>query len=286
MMQVWLALLVLLILPVCAGLGGAVTWWLTRREQPEDGTLVKHFVVATAMFLVASTALVRAEWVQDRYDPVRKANKALATLPAHVAMAAGKPAEYVQLEAEFAAAARAQVPIPNILAAARIAHMRLARQYLPWAPGRTTLRYARAVLPALQELRVADPAACVRLAWPLAGGAFDLDGRVSEPVARELQEAMGEILSRADLQHGAAERLRRDDPASQHYDLGELQLTYAGLRTELEQRHGDLVGKLHTPAITELPPGRACAATIDLFSGALRQKPAIARGLLGNMLRT
>lgn len=286
MFQLWMSLVLLFVLPVAAVLGGLVTWVLTRGEEPDDGTLVKHFVVSTGMFVLVSAAIPRTDWFLDRYDPVRLADKALVALPAHAALRASKPWEWQQLEPRVAEAARAQVPLPEILSMARVTHMRLARHYLPWAPGSTTLRYANAVLPALQELQATDAAACTRLAWPRAGGPFDADGRISAPVGRELQLAMAEILSRADLEYGASERFKREDPASQSYDLGELQRTYSAMRQELEQRHGDIVGKLHTAEIAALPPDRACAATIDLFTRALQQRPPIARGLLANMLRT
>lgn len=286
MFQLWLSLVVLFILPVCAVLGGLVTWWMTRGEDPDDGALVRHFVVSTGMFVLLSAAVPRTDWFQDRFDPERLADKALATLPAHAALQKAKPWEWQRLQPQLAEAARAQVPIPEILATARVAHLRLARHFLPWAPGSATLRYANALLPALQELQRTDAQACVRLAWPAAGGPFDVEGRVSAPIARELQLAIAEVLARSDQEYGAGERFRREDPASQLVDLGELQRAYAALRQELEGRHGDIVGKLHTRAIGTLPPDRACAATIDLLTRSLQHSPPMARGLLGNMLRT
>jgi len=286
MLTLWLALLSLFILPACAALGGVCTWLLVRGQRPDEGTLLRHFIVCTTMFVLVSMAVPRTDWFRNRYDPVTKAHNALGALPVQAALRQHKEFEWKRLQEKFDQAIAAQVPLPQVVSAARTEHLRLARYYLPWSPGRTILRYGQALVPALRELNASDPALCVRLAWPSAGPAFDTGGRLSAPVAAELEAAIAEVIARSDQSYGASAQWEKDDPASGPFPLDQLQLGYRAIREELESRHGDIVGRLHTRDIRQLDPVQACPATIDLFTRALQQEPRMARSLLGNMLRS
>lgn len=284
-MGAWLALLPLFILPACAALGGLVTWALTRGEKPEDGVLLRTFLVSTLMFVLVSVAVPRTEWFRDRYDPLTKARKVLHAHPVNAALRDHKAWEWKEIDEAMAAAAVQGIPPAQILAPMRVRHMALARKYMPWAPGVTVNRQGEALLAAMQELRAAQPELCVRLAWPRAGAPFDVVPHLSPATAAAYEAALAEIVARADLSHGAHERYVQQNPDNAGVGVNELQAGFVPVREKLQAVHGDIVRKLWTPEVVGIEPGAACDMSIALYAETLAQEPRLSHSLLRNYPR-
>ena len=60
----WLAFYPWLLAPLCAVGAGLVTWALVRGVRPDDGELLRHFLVAFGMCLLLSVAFVSIPLVQ------------------------------------------------------------------------------------------------------------------------------------------------------------------------------------------------------------------------------
>jgi hypothetical protein len=285
MFYLWLALFAALVLPVSAGFGGVVTWLVLRKEAPDDGKLLGFVLAATLVFVGASTTLPGTDWFRERFDPRVKAQRVVLAHPVNAALYDAQPWEWKKIEPEVQQAALAGIPPERILARTREQHLPMVRHMLPFAPGFVQLRYARAVVRAMAELRARDPRLCVRLAWKLAGPSFDVSAQLSPELAQAWEAAAGEVARRAEYDSRKRMQFGEADPASRPLDVSQLQLAYAAIRDALQPRYGDAVGKLHTAQVAQLDPATACDASIALFRRALEQEPRVARALLGNMLR-
>lgn len=281
----WLALFPIFV-PACALLAGVFTWTITRGERPDDGELLRHFLVALAMLLLVSYAITTTDAVKERLNPSIKARKTLEELHVHVALKEHLPAEWQPIEQEMAAALSAQVPLPQVMSQMRTHYLRLVRRLLPFSRSPAVLAYGEALLPALRELQPVDAGLCLRLAWPRAGAPFDASGRLSAPVAFAYEAAVAQVVEQNSLAVTRDGKARPPEPPGAFASLGELQAGYAAIGEAMEPRFGAAVGQLHTPGVTDLDPAVACAATIELISRSLAQPPGVARALLTNLLRS
>src|SRR4051812_13591915 len=180
----WLALFPAAFLPVSALGGAAFAWWLTREEKnPDDATLLRHFLVGTGLVLVMTVAIPRADWFRARFDPATRIEKPLLADPVNAALQKLQPGEWRRLEAQAKRDAQALLSQKEVLSRARAAQMPLVRHHVQFAAGSTLLAYQQALHSALRELEGQDPKLCVALAWPKARTDFDVRGRLSPETA-------------------------------------------------------------------------------------------------------
>ncbi|NML42631.1 hypothetical protein HHL11_02640 [Ramlibacter sp. G-1-2-2] len=285
MFALWLALLPFFVLPASALLGGVCTWLALRRQEPGDGHLLGFFLAATLFFVGASLAVPRSDWFRERFDPQVRADRVVMADPVNAALRDTKPWEWEKLQPFVQQAAVGGMPPPQILARTREQQLPLVRHYLPFAFGTPVLRYAEAVLPALQELKARDPALCVRLAWKNGGPAFPVAAQLSPETGAAYQDAAGLVVRRAELDFSKSRDARNADPVAAPVEMREVQLAYRAILDELQPQHGDVVAKLRSREVAQLEPAAACDATIALFRRALDQDRRVAAHLLSDFLR-
>ena len=283
-LMLWLALFPFVFAPVCALGAGVITWAMTRRQRPEDGELLRHFLVVMGLLLMASYAASNTDAVKERLNPQIKAKRDLFTMPVHAAMREHLPFDWAPVEQKLDEALAAGVPAERISALLRSQYLAALRRQLPFSTGAAVQGYAQALLPALQELQPSHPELCVQLAWARAPGApFDLRAYVSVPAAAAHENAIAQVIAQSEL---AVTRDRsKPHETGDAGSLEDTQRAYAGIREAMEPRYGAAVSMLHTRAVAQLQPAAACDATIELLSRTLQQPQGIARSLLRNMLR-
>ena len=276
----WLSLFPFLVAP-CAALAGLFTWMLTSGRKPEDGELLKDFVVALAMVLMASFALTRTEWVRSRFDEGYQARVAYLKMPVHVALREHRPDEWKQMELMAVEAFDSLVPPKVVLQQTRMHYPGLARKMMETAQGPAVIAYAEALVPVLDQLRASDPAKCVRLAWPQLGAdPFDPSPRLSGPVNLAYENAVARLV--AENSTSAVKTGWKPEPSA---SLQELQAGLDEVRAATAEKHGEAVAQLHTRAVAEMDPAAACAATSELVARAAKLEPRVARAVLIQLLK-
>ncbi|MCC2676019.1 MAG: hypothetical protein K0R58_2966 [Ramlibacter sp.] len=276
----WFTLFPFLVGP-CAALAGVFTWMLTSGRKPEDGELVKDFLVALTMLLMASFAITRTDWVRSRFDEGYQARAAYLQMPVHVALKEHRPDEWKQMELVAVQAFDEMVPPKVVLAQTRMHYPGLARRLLGTAQGGAVLAYAEALVPVLDQLRSSAPAQCVRMAWPqIAADPFDPSPRLSAAVNLAYEQAVARVVA-----ENTASAVKGAWKAEASASLQELQAGLEQVRAETAEKHGDAVAQLHTLAVAEMEPAAACAATSELIARTLKLEPRVAGAVLKQLLK-
>jgi hypothetical protein len=271
------------IAPPCAALAGLVTWWTTRGRPMHDGTLLRHFLAALVLLLVAAAGVTRTETFRAKYDPSYEARRQFPRMPVHQAMKQYKPGDWAPVEKAVYRAFDDMVPPGQVLADVRAQYLPLARGLMTTTRASATLAYAEALLPVLQELQASDPQKCVRMAWRNAGGApFDISGLVRPEVMRGYEEAVAAMIRQDSVRSAMPSEWKPEEMAG----TAEMTSAYVEVSRSLLGRHEPtLAASLPTPAITRFDPAAACAATRELLSRVLVQRPPVARSLVRELLR-
>lgn len=276
----WFSLFPWLVGP-CAALAGVVTWMLTSGRKPDEGELVKDFVVALAMFLMVSFALTRTEFIRSRYDEGYQARLAYMKMPVHVALRAHRPDEWKTMEAAAVQAFDALVPPKLVLEQARKNYLGLARRMIGTAQGGAVLAYGEALVPVLDQLRASDPARCVRLAWPqVPAEPFDPGPRLSPPVNLAYEQAVARLVA-----ENTTSAVQGAWKAEAGASLREVEAGLDEVRKATAEKHGEAAHQLHTIAVTEMDPVAACAATSELVARTLKLDPRVAGAMLKQLLK-
>jgi hypothetical protein len=276
----WVSLFPFLVAP-CAALAGLFTWRLTSGRKPTEGELVKDFLVALAMLLMASFAITRTEFVRSRFDAGYQARVAYLKMPVHVALRDHRPEEWKKMEAVAVQAFDHLVPPAQVLTQTRMHYPGLARNMIATAQGSAVLAYAEALVPVLDQLRTADPVQCVRLAWPqVAGDPFDPSPRLSGPVNLAYEKAVAQLVA-----ENSTSVLKGAWKAEAGASTQEVQAALDEVRAGVAQKYGEAAGRLHTRAVADMNPATACAATSELLSRTLKLEPRVARAALTQLLK-
>jgi len=257
---------------------------MTRRQRPQDGELVRHFLVVMAMLSLVAAGFLSSDWVARKLDPSIEARERFQAMPVHVALRQHMPFEWERIEKAAEADLQARIPLVVVTAESRKLYPVLARRLLPFGERDAALAYAEAVLPVLQELRAVDPALCVGFAWPKAAAKpFDLNAHLAADTAAAYEAAVARLVTMNEL---ATPKPPPSFAPPGSNQLQDMQQAYRAIREAMEPRYGEAVQQLHTNAVGTLDPKLACGATIELLSRALQEKPAVARSLTTELLRT
>jgi hypothetical protein len=276
----WFSLFPFLVAP-CAALAGVATWMLTSGRKPQDGELVKDFLVALTMLLLASFAITRTDWVRSRFDQGYQARVAYVKMPVHVALKVHRPEEWKQMELGAVQAFDDLVPPAAVLTQTRKNYLGLARKLMGTAQGGAVLAYAEALVPALDQLRSSGPSRCVRLAWPqVPADAFDPSPRLTAPVNLAYEQAVARLL--AENTTSAVKGAWKAEPSA---SLQEVQAGLDAVRAATAEKHGEAATQVHTIAVADMDPVAACAATSELISRTLKLEPRVARAMLTQLLK-
>jgi hypothetical protein len=236
------------------------------------------------MVLMASYAALSTETVQERLDPSLRQRRELLAMPLQVAMNEHFPYAWAELEKEIEPRLAAGMPARQVQAALWPKYVARARQLLPFSAPPAPRGYAAGLVTAMQELKERDPAACVRLAWAAApGGPVDPSAVLSADALAAFQAGLLGVMQRN------TQSVSQKDPVPRNWNtfkLEELQASYRSIEEAMAPRYGDAVAKLRTPAVAQLDPVMACAASIELLQRAQQLPPGLSDWLLIGLLRS
>ena len=98
--SLWLSYaVVLLLLPVCAAIAGVVVGVSNRDQSPEDGSLVRQFLLFLVIFAAATWGISRLPSVQSRINPEVKVREQLSANPAYEAIRKYAPSDAAKVQA-------------------------------------------------------------------------------------------------------------------------------------------------------------------------------------------
>lgn len=284
-LPLWIAFFPFIIGPACAVVAGGITWAITRGERPEDGVLLRHFLVVLAMVLIASYAAVSTDAVKDRLDPSLRQRRELLAMPMQVAVQEHFPYEWADYEKEAGPRLASGMSARQVQAALWPKYVAKVRQLLPHSAPPAPRGYAAGLVVALRELQGRDPVSCVRLAWPAAQGGPVDPSAVLSPEALAAYQAG--VLGVMQLNSLSVSPKKAQVPRDWNkHRLEELQASYRGIEEAMASRYGDAVGKLRTPEVAQLDPAMACSASIELLQRAQQLPPGLSDWLLMGLLRT
>ena len=269
-----------ILVPSAAG-AGFFTWILTRGRKPDDGELMKNFLVALAMLMMIAAGLSRTEFARSRWDEAYKAQVAYLAMPVHVALRDHRPDEWKQVE-QITLKAFDELPPQAVIGQTRAQYLPLARRMMENAQGTAIIAYAEALVPVLEHLQKTEPRLCVRMAWAhVPSEPFDVAPKLPGPVNDGYERAVARLIAENSTSAVNASKWKPQESAT----LEELRTALIEMGEPFRARHGIAPEELFTPAVAQFDPAAACAASADLFKRALALEPVVARTLLTRMLR-
>lgn len=267
------------IVPSSATAAGLFTWLMTRGRRPSDGDLLKHFLVALGLLLIASAGVMQLDSVRNRWDPVTKARAEFLAHPLHQAWKRHFPDEWKQVEAAGHAMFNEGRPLAAVMGQMRSLYPLLARKALPSSQGTAVLAYADALVPMMHQLKTADAPMCMRLAWRhISEQPFDYGAHVTPEVQAAYETAIIELLA---TNSRAQDNSWKPEVGSSLY---EAQQAWTGIVANMPARYANLMQALHTRDILKFEPAVVCEASIQAIQQAAALPAPVARQLLAMLL--
>jgi hypothetical protein len=277
-------LVLVLAMPLCAMVAGAMVWLMHRRESLEDSDLLLNFLITFGVCFGLVWSISRTEPVRMRLDPAFRikteieANAVFRTVNAVDESGTGKALRR-SLEAQMIAG----VSLSDALARERPLLSEGARYRFAFADQLTQLMWAEYVADTLKELQQQDPELCYRMMW---GGARDAHAG-GGAFSAEKTKAFHAVLIR--LYEAADRGMRRERFATDvRTDLAEGRREFVAIKEELIQRYGLAVATAVTgKQFGDEPPGSAatmCRARISQLDAILRRPQGLAAMLARDAL--
>jgi len=273
----WLSYaVVLMLLPVCAVIAGVVVGVSNRGQSPEDGSLVRQFLLFLAIFAAATWGISRLPSVQLRINPEVKLQEQLHANIAYQAIEKYAPSDLVTVQAALGKEAAGGVSVAEAFVRIRPVFAALTRERLGFADQATALMWTHVQREVLQQMKTSDPLQCVRTLHPVPGTPHPL----SQPVLSETGDAAF-LKAVADVYASASEGMRHDlvrkDP---HVELQALQMEYRRVMDQMQGEFGEDAGRTKDSAWREAHPALYCDMVLRKTQLILQREPAMAGSLL------
>jgi hypothetical protein len=277
-------LVLVLAMPLCAMVAGAIVWLIHRRESLEDSDLLRSFLIMFVICFALVFAISRTDTVRIRLDPAFRikteieANALFRTVNTFDEPRTGRVLRQ-SLEAQMLAGAS----LPDALARARPLLSEAARYRLRAADQQTQIMWAQYVADTLRELQEKDAELCYRMMW---GVEHDAQAS-SDAFSAENNKAFQAVLIR--LYESADRSMRRERSSTDvRTDLAEGRHEFAAIKDELTQRYGHEVAAAITgKQFGDEPPTSAatmCQARISQLNAILRRPQGLAAMLVRDAL--
>jgi hypothetical protein len=278
-------LVLVLAMPLCATVAGAMVWLIHRRESLEDSDLLRSFLIAFGICFGLVWAISRTQPMRMRLDPAFRikteieANALFRTVNAFDESGTGR-ALRSSLEAQMIAG----VSLSDALARARPLLSEAARYRFGFADQLTQIMWAEYVADTLKELQQQDPKLCYRMMW---GGARDSQAH-GGAFSAENTKAFQAVLIR--LYESADRGMRRErSPTDMRTDVAEAQREFVAIKEELTQRYGrEVAAAITGKQFGDEPPTSAvtmCGARVAQLDAILRRPQGLAAMLARDALR-
>lgn len=284
--SLWLSYaLVLLMLPVCAVVAGIVVGIANRGQSPEDGSLVRQFLLFLAISAAAIWGISRLPSIQSRFDPRIKVETEVKALisanPAYEAIQKYAPSDAAKVDAALAKEVAGGASLADAFVRIRPLYATLVRERLGFVDQATAVTWAHVMRGLLQQMKAADPQKCLRVLYPEPGAPHPL----SEPVlgdasAAAFGQAVADVYASASagMSHGTA----RTDP---RVEQPALQAEYRLVLEQAKGEFGDDAGRTKDRQWREANPAVYCDIVMRKIQLMLQRQPAMAGSLLREYLR-
>jgi hypothetical protein len=278
----WLSYaVVLLLLPVCAVIAGVVVGVSNRDQSPEDGSLVRQFLLFLAIFAAATWGISRLPSVQSRINPEIKVREQLSANPAYEAIRKYAPSDAAKVQAALGSEVGSGVKLGDAFVRIRPLFATLVRERLGFVDQATAVMWAHLMRDVLQQMKASDPQKCVRTLYPVRGVPHPL----SEPV---LSDAGNTAFMKAvaDVYASASAGMRNDPVRSDpHVELQALQTEYRLVMEQMKGEFGDDAVRTKDPQWREAHPDLYCDMVLRKMQLILQREAAMAGSLLREYLR-
>jgi hypothetical protein len=280
--SLWLSYaVVLLLLPVCAVIAGVVVGVSNRDQSPEDGSLVRQFLLFLAIFAAATWGISRLPSVQSRINPEVKVREQLSANPAYEAIRKYAPSDAAKVQAALGSEVGRGVKLEDAFVRIRPLFATLVRERLGFVDQATAVAWAHVMRDTLQQMKAADPQKCVRTLYPEPGVPHPLSERVlSDASAAAFLQAVADVYASADA--GMRRDTVRADP---RVDLQALQTEYRLVQEQTKGEFGDDAGRTKDRQWREANPAAYCDIVLRKMQLMLQREPALAGSLLRQYLR-
>lgn len=278
----WLSYtVVLLLLPVCAVIAGVIVGVSNRDQSPEDGSLVRQFLLFLAIFAAATWGITRLPSIQSRINPEVRLQEQLHANVAYEAIEKYSPSDTVKVQAALAKDVGNGVRVADAFVRIRPLFAALVRERLGFADQATAVMWAGVMGDVLQQMKAADPQKCLRTLNPREGAPHPL----SEPVLSEASNAAF-MKAVAEVYASASAGMRNDgtrkDP---RIELQALQMEYRLVMEQMKGEFGDDAGRSKDLQWREAHPAMYCDMVLRKMQLILQREPAMAGTLLREYLR-
>jgi len=279
--SLWLSYaVVLMLLPVCAVIAGVVVGVSNRDQSPEDGSLLRQFLLFLAIFAAATWGITRLPSVQSRINPEIKLQEQLHANVAYEAIEKYSPSDTVKVQAALGEQVGSGVRVADAFVRIRPLFAALARERLGFADQATAVMWAHVMGDVLQQMKAADPQKCVRTLHPLAGTPQPL----SEPVLSEESNAAF-MKAVADIYASASAGMRNGTRKDPRVELQALQTEYRLVMEQMKGEFGDDAARTKDIQWREAHPAMYCDMVLRKMQLILQREPAMAGSLLREYLR-
>lgn len=280
--SLWLSYaVVLLLLPVCAVIAGVVVGVSNRDESPEDGSLVRQFLLFLAIFAAATWGISRLPSVQSRINPEVKLQEQLHANIAYEAIEKYSPSDLATVRAALGKEVGGGASVTEAFVRIRPVVAALVRDRLGFADQATAVMWARLMSDVLQQMKASDPQKCVRTLHPVPGAPHPL----AEPVLSDAGNAAF-MKAVADVYESASAGMRNDaarkDP---HVELHALQAEYRLVMEQMKGEFGDDALRTKAPEWREAHPALYCDMVVRKIELMLQREAAMSGSLLRAYLR-
>jgi hypothetical protein len=269
------------LMPACAMVTGAVVASTSAKSAPDDGALVRDFMVILGILLLLVFGIGRLEFVRMRTDPQFRLQTQLAAHPVYAALKRS-PEDQKALH-DFLMGQSAQgKSLPEAFLQARPLLTKLATERLGEADQDAVIGWGQLTVDTLKELANRDPMLCYQ-----AMALQPLDART---LADGFSPGNTQVFEQAVIDvYASHEKAKRQREEGVHVDFNTAAREYAAIKEGIANRFGEPVAKLLSkkafPSEPEQPAAQLCAARIAQLDAFLDRSPAMARSLIGAVLR-
>jgi hypothetical protein len=281
--SILVAIIPLLLGPVCAIVAGIVVWIITRGEEAQDGKLLGGFMTVFLMMLLISWQAMRSDAVRLRLDPAFKLQKELEAHRLYSAIKELAPDDGVKLSGFLAKQIVNGATLPQGFVQARPLLIEMLRSRVGFADQKTNIAWAQYHLANYKRFARRNADLCYALIGrhPIdpqtVTAAFDADDE------RDFEDLAVTI-------YQAADRGMRHEypPGDKPADFNATGREYSAIQEQVESAFGKeiatMIRKREFPADTALSHGEICRARIFQFEQMLERPQAQAAMLTRSVL--
>lgn len=282
--SILVAIVGLLMAPICAIVAGLFVWLVARGEEASDGKLLGTFVAVFLITLLVSWQVVRSDAVRLRLDPAFKLAKELKTHRLYSTIKELAPDDSNKLGAVLAKELRGGATLPQAFVQARPLLYDLLRERVAFADQKTSIDWARSLIGTYKRFAMKDGDLCYALIGRHPIDSKTLTAAFDAENERQFEDLAVEIYESADrgLRH-------QYPPDEKPADFNETGREFSAIQDQVESEYGKeiatLLRKHEFAADTTLNHRTICRARIYQLDLMLERPQAKAAMLVRSVLR-